>query len=67
MIEEDIADHARVMSMIRNQHASEGGHGRMRIGKRVDAAMQHDSVANAWRELIAEPALYKIARQVTDQ
>jgi hypothetical protein len=34
----------------------------MHIGKGVDAAMLLDSVANAWPELIAEPALYKIAR-----
>ena len=67
MIEEDIGDHARVMSMVRNQYPAEGCHGRMRIGKGVDPAVQHDSVANAWRELIAEPSLYKIARQVTDQ
>ena len=54
MIEENIRDHARVVAVLRNQHAAECGHRGMRIGEGIDAAVMTDSVGDAWRQIIAD-------------
>ena len=67
MIEKNIGDHARVMAMIRNQHATKRGHVRMRVGECVESAMLADSFANAGRELVTQGAFDEIAGEVADQ
>ena len=67
MIEKNIGDHARVMAMIRNQHATKRGHVRMRVGECVDAPVLHDSLANAGSELIVQRSFDEIAGEIADQ
>jgi hypothetical protein len=55
------------MSMIWNQHATERGHFRMRVGERIDVAVLHDAFTDARRELIAQRAFDEIAGQISDQ
>ena len=67
MIEEDIADHARVVAVIRNQHATKRSDLEVRVGEGINASVLHDSLANAGREPVAQPPFDEIARQIADE
>ena len=67
VIEENVGDHARVVAVLGNQHAAEGGHAGMRIREGIDAAVLADAVPNPGSESIAQSAFHEIAGEVTDQ
>lgn len=67
VVEEDVADDACVMAVLRNQHAAERGDGRVAVGEGVDGAMLTDPLRDRRREAIVQRAFDEVAREVADQ
>lgn len=67
MIEEDVADHARVVAVIGNEHATERGDVWMGVREGVDSTVLRDSFANAGREPIVQRPFDEIAGEIADE
>ena len=67
MIEENVRDYARVVAVLRNQHAAECGHRGMRIGEGIDTAVMADSLGDSRRHIIADASFHEIAGKIADQ
>jgi hypothetical protein len=55
------------VAVLGDEHAAERGHGRMRVGESVDAAMVHDAVVNGRREAVVQRPFHEVAGEVPDQ
>ena len=64
VIEEDVGDDARVVAVVGDEDAAEGGHARMAVGERVDSPM----LANPLGDRIAasDRSFHEVAREAAD-
>lgn len=67
VIEENVGDDARVVAVLRDQHAAECGDRGMGIGERVNAPVMADPRGDPGRNIVADPPFDEVAGQVADQ
>lgn len=67
VIDEHVADHARVVAVIGDQDASERGRAGMIVGEPVDPPVLEDPRGHGWMEPSVDTAFDEVAGEIADQ